>query len=148
MAELNLWAKPVRQLLKGAFSWCCLKAAGLSVWVAPYHCWPITPYTTLINLSLQNVKTKWNKTSKTLSNRWTKTEQRVNASFSVFSQHRHACTMCMLDACWGQKRASGPLELKLWMVVSQYVGAGNQTCRKHSTTKSFFQPLNIDSKFI
>lgn len=27
----------------------------------------------------------------------------------------------------GQKRASNPLELELWVVVNHYVGAGNQT---------------------
>ena len=35
--------------------------------------------------------------------------------------------MCVPGAHRGQKRASDPLELELWMVISNDVGAGNQT---------------------
>lgn len=35
--------------------------------------------------------------------------------------------MCMLGAYRGQKRALNPAELELLMLVSHYMGAGNQT---------------------
>jgi hypothetical protein len=46
-------------------------------------------------------------------------------------------TMCVPDACGGQKRMPNPLELELQVVVSHHVGAGNQiwvpwNCSKYS----------------
>jgi hypothetical protein len=37
------------------------------------------------------------------------------------------CTPCVLSALGGQREASDLLELELQMVVSDHVGAGNQT---------------------
>jgi hypothetical protein len=34
------------------------------------------------------------------------------------------CAVCMSDACKGQKRASGPLEVELEQVVKRHVSAG------------------------
>ena len=45
----------------------------------------------------------------------------------------YECIACMYVrtpvscSAYGQKRASDPLELELWMVVSRHMGAGNQT---------------------
>lgn len=39
-----------------------------------------------------------------------------------FSLFLRVC-VCVCGACWGQKRVLDPLELELWMVVRQYVGA-------------------------
>lgn len=39
----------------------------------------------------------------------------------------YVCTMYMPGALRGQKKVLDPLKLKLQMVMSQYVGAGNQT---------------------
>lgn len=36
------------------------------------------------------------------------------------------CTICMLDAHIGQKKAWDPIEVELWLVVSYYVGAGSK----------------------
>jgi hypothetical protein len=36
----------------------------------------------------------------------------------------YMCTMCLPNACRGQKRESDPLELELEMVVSHHVSAG------------------------
>lgn len=39
--------------------------------------------------------------------------------------YEYACITCVPGACGGQKRAWDILELELWMVVSQHVGAEN-----------------------
>lgn len=37
------------------------------------------------------------------------------------------CVPCVPDVCRGRKKATEPWELELQMVISSYVGAGNQT---------------------
>lgn len=39
--------------------------------------------------------------------------------------HVHMCIVCMVGDCKGQKTASHPLGLKLWMAVSYHVGPRN-----------------------
>lgn len=39
----------------------------------------------------------------------------------------YLCTMCILGACRGQKRAFDPLRLELGMVMSNHVGARSQS---------------------
>jgi hypothetical protein len=55
-----------------------------------------------------------------------------NHQFCVwaFCLHVYQCTTCVpgaLGTLRGQKRASAPLELELWVVVGNWVGAVNQT---------------------
>jgi hypothetical protein len=37
------------------------------------------------------------------------------------------CTLCVLDACRGQKRTSDPLVCESQMLMSHHVGAGSQS---------------------
>lgn len=45
--------------------------------------------------------------------------------YECFGNIYDVCTTCMLDAHESQKRALDSLELKLQMIVTPHVGAGN-----------------------
>lgn len=62
--------------------------------------------------------------------------------------HTPVYTTCTSGACRGQKRASDPLELKLRMVVSHQVGAGNRTqvlCKSNKCSKLLIHLSNCRS---
>lgn len=45
----------------------------------------------------------------------------------MLGPHAYTCTILIPRASGGLRKVSDPLRFELWMIVSRYMGAGNQT---------------------
>ena len=56
----------------------------------------------------------------------------------MFCLYACLCTLCVPDACGGQKKVSDLLDLELQMIVSCHVGAGSRSSAGAARVLFFF----------